>query len=159
MATLTTQIYEILTLEGNDIGSSAINTINGINNVDNRIVTCGSGSWTQIFQFDDIQYPTTPATFATGSFKYGRVTNLSNTNILVDIVTYDLYTAENLHTEMYLTPGSSFMLSSALAYNSGSTQPNAGEFTLNQYIQTIQVAPFFQTSGGGAAVEYYIATT
>jgi len=42
MATLTTQIFEILTLNGDDVGSSVSNTINGINYVDNRFMSVPS---------------------------------------------------------------------------------------------------------------------
>jgi hypothetical protein len=38
MATFTSQIFEILTLNGDNVGSSVTQTITGINYVDNRIL-------------------------------------------------------------------------------------------------------------------------
>ena len=54
MATFTSQIYEILNLNGDDVGSSVVNTINNVNYVDNRILSIPSGSVTTLFSFDSV---------------------------------------------------------------------------------------------------------
>ena len=74
MATFTSQIFEILTLNGDNVGSSVTQTINNINYVDNRILSIPSESVTTIFNMDS-----TPGagTFVTSSVKYVRITNNS----------------------------------------------------------------------------------
>ena len=54
MATFTSQIYEILSLNGDNVGSSVVNTINNVNYVDNRILSVPSGSVTTLFSFDNV---------------------------------------------------------------------------------------------------------
>jgi hypothetical protein len=74
MATFTSQIYEILSLNGDDVGSSVTNTINNVNYVDNRILSVPSGSVTTLFSMDSVPGA---GTFVTSSIQYIRVTNNS----------------------------------------------------------------------------------
>ena len=76
MATFTSQIFEILTLNGDNVGSSVSNTINGINYVDNRILSVPTGSVTTLFSMDSVPGA---GTFVTSSVQYVRVTNNSTT--------------------------------------------------------------------------------
>ena len=59
MATFTSQIFEILTLNGDNVGSSVTQTINDINFVDNRILSVPTGSVTSLFLmgFSSISFP------------------------------------------------------------------------------------------------------
>ena len=154
MATFTTKIYESITLNGNDLGCYTTNTIENINNIDNRTLVCVSGSWTTLFSFDSSSLPTNAGTFSTSSFKYGRVTNLSDNNVLVNVQTYNPTTRDTYNVNNIITPGNSFMLSSTVASNSGISSPVIS-FTSSQYVYNIQVSP----SGSNSSIEYYIATT
>ena len=140
MATLTTQIYEILTLNGVDVGSSYVNTINGINYADNRSMNLTSGSITEIAKFSS-----TPGagTFSTGSFKYGRFTNLGTTSIKFYV------SASTLNTSFLISTGSSFILSTTSV--TGSTD-NTFIF---ENIASLKAEP----SGSAGSLEYFIATT
>ena len=141
MATLTTQVYEIISLNGDNVGSSYINTINNINYVDNRNMNCPSGSTTEIFKFGSVPGA---GQFVTSSFQYGRVTNLS-------AVPIQLYVSSSTTNAAFLvSSGSSFMLSTSQI--TGSVSPSS--FTLDN-IHSISVAP----SGSSAQIEYFIATT
>lgn len=147
MATLTSKIYENITLGGNDLGAYTTYNIDGINNIDNRIMTCVSNSYTTIFSISASQYPTTAGTFSTGSFKYGRITNKSNISIILGVTTKDEYN-NTYNCEFTVSTGSSFMLSTALA----TVFPQAGQI---QYITDVKVQPLTEN----ATIEYYIATT
>jgi hypothetical protein len=141
MATLTTQIFEILKLNGDDVGSSVSNTINGINYIDNRLMSIPSGSVTTIFSMDS-----TPGagTFVTSSVKYVRVTNTSNTNIPIKLIV-----SSSTEAMSYLiSTGSSYMLSTSKI--TGSTTSLSFDD-----IKSVKVEP----SGSTATLEYYIATT
>jgi len=141
MATLTTQIYEIITLNGDNVGSSYVNTINNINYIDNRNMSCPSGSTTEIFKFSNVPGA---GQFVTSSFQYGRITNLSTVPI-------QLYVSSSTANASFLvSTGSSFMLSTSQI--TGSISPS--NFSLND-IHLISVAP----SGAAAQIEYFIATT
>ena len=141
MATLTTQIYEIITLNGDNVGSSYVNTINNINYIDNRNMSCPSGSTTEIFKFSNVPGA---GQFVTSSFQYGRITNLSTVPI-------QLYVSSSTANASFLvSTGSSFMLSTSQI--TGSISPS--NFSLNN-IHSISVAP----SGAAAQIEYFIATT
>lgn len=155
MATLTSKIYENITLNGNDLGAYTTYNIDNINNIDNRTLVCTSGSWTSLFSFDPLLYPTNVGTFSTSSFKYGRVTNLSSVPVLLNIQTIDRNNSTIYNSVSTITTGSSFILSSTAGRNSGSFTPSATTFTFDQYIYNIQVAP----SASTATIEYYIATT
>jgi hypothetical protein len=74
MATFTSQIFEILTLNGDNVGSSVTQTINNINYVDNRILSVPTGSVTTLFSMDSVPGA---GTFVTSSIQYVRVTNNS----------------------------------------------------------------------------------
>jgi hypothetical protein len=154
MATLTTKIYEDITLNGNDLGAYTTYNIDNINNIDNRTLVCTSGSWTSLFSFNPSQYPTAAGTFSTSSFKYGRVTNLSSVPILLNIQTLDTNDI-TYNAVLTVTTGSSFIFSSTVGRNSGSFTPSTTTFIFDQYIYNIQVAP----SASTAKIEYYIATT
>ena len=154
METLTSKIYENITFNGNDLGAYTTYNIDNINNVDNRTLVCTSGSWTSLFSFDPSLYPTNVGTFSTSSFQYGRVTNLSDVPVLLNIQTVDTSNAR-YNTVLTVTTGSSFILSSTAGRNSGVSVPSATSFTFDQYIYNVQVAP----SASTATIEYYIATT
>ena len=140
MATLTTQIYEILTLNGVDVGSSYSNTINDINYADNRSMNLPSGSITEIAKFSS-----TPGagTFSTGSFQYGRFTNSGITPIKLYV------SASTFNTSFLISTGSSFMLSTTKA--TGSTD---NSFTFENIV-SLKAEP----SGSIGALEYFITTT
>jgi hypothetical protein len=113
MATFTSQIFEILTLNGDDVGSSVTQTINGINYVDNRILSVPTGSVTTIFNMDGNPGA---GTFVTSSIQYIRVTNNSS------------------QTSIKLIVESSFMSTASFTFNSASVanliQPT-GSFIVN----------------------------
>jgi len=142
MATFTSQIFEILTLNGDNVGSSVTQTINNINYVDNRILSIPTGSITTIFNMDS-----TPGagTFVTSSVQYIRVSNLNaNTNIPVKLIV-----SSSTEAMSYLiAPGSSYMLSTSKMTGSESG-------LLFSDIKSVKVSP----SGSSGSVEYYIATT
>jgi hypothetical protein len=139
MATFTSQIYEILTLNGDNVGSSVVNTINNVNYVDNRILSVPSGSVTTLFSFDNVPGA---GTFVTSSVKYVRVTNNSTA------VPIKLIVSSSTEAMSYLiATGSSYMMSSAQM--TGST--NGLSF---DSIKSVKVEP----SGSSASIEYYIVT-
>jgi hypothetical protein len=141
MATLTTQIFEILTLNGDDVGASVSNTINGINYVDNRFMSVPSGSVTTIFSMD-----ANPGagTFVTSSVKYVRVTNTTNSNVPLKLIV-----SSSTEAMSYLiATGSSYMMSTSKM--TGSTSG-----VVFNDIKSVKVEP----SGSTATLEYYIATT
>lgn len=139
MATFTSQIYEILTLNGDDVGSSVTNTINNVNYVDNRILSVPSGSVTTLFSFDSVPGA---GTFVTSSVKYVRVTNNSTT------IPVKLIISSSTEAMSYLiATGSSYMMSSAQM--TGSTSGLSFDS-----IKSVKVEP----SGSSASIEYYIVT-
>jgi hypothetical protein len=141
MATLTTQIYEILTLDGENVGASSINTINGINYLDNRSLSIPSGSITTIFNLDSLPGA---GTFVTSSIKYVRVTNTTPANISIKLIV-----SSSTEAMSYLiTSGSSYMLSTSKM--TGSTSGLSFDD-----IKSVKVEP----SGSSGSIEYYIATT
>ena len=141
MATLTTQIYEILTLNGEDVGSNVNNTINGINYVDNRSMSVPSGSVTTIFNMDSLPGA---GTFVTSSVKYVRVTNTTNVNVPIKLIV-----SSSTEAMSYLiSTGSSYMLSTSKMTGSVSG-------VIFDDIKSVKVEP----SGSTATLEYYIATT
>jgi hypothetical protein len=145
MADLTIQINEKITLDGTDRGVLTTQTISNINNIDNRILTCSSGSYTGLFLFNSSSIDA--ATFSTGSFKYGRVTNKSAVPVKLLVQTNG-----NSNYTFLINPSNTFFLSNTSA--SGSALPS-NSFTFNDYINEIQVEP----SGSSATIEYFIATT
>ena len=141
MATFTSQIFEILTLNGDNVGSSVTQTINGINYVDNRILSVPTGSITTLFNMD-----ATPGagTFVTSSVKYVRVSNISNTNVPIKLIV-----SSSTEAMSYLIDtGSSYMLSTSKITGSESG------LTFSD-IKSVKVSP----SGSSGSIEYYIATT
>jgi len=140
MATFTSQIYEILSLNGDDVGSSVVNTITNVNYVDNRILSVPSGSVTTLFSFDSVPGA---GTFVTSSVKYVRVTNNSTTTPIQLII------SSSTEAMSYLVAtGSSYMMSSAQM--TGSTSGLSFDS-----IKSVKVEP----SGSSASIEYYIVTT
>jgi hypothetical protein len=145
MANLYVTITEAITLDNTNRGVTTIQTIPNVNGIDNRILTCPTGSYTGLFHFDSNSVDA--AVFSTGSFKYGRITNKSNTSSKLLIVTSGS-SYETFSLEAY----SSFIISSALT--SGSLIPTSS-FTFGDYISEISIQP----SGSSATIEYFIATT
>jgi hypothetical protein len=141
MATLITEVYEILTLDGNDVGSSVTNTINGVNYIDNRILSVPTGSVTTLFSMD-----ANPGagTFVTSSIKYIRVSNISTTNTSVQLAV----SSSSEAMSYLITTGSSYMLSTSKMTGS------VGGLLFDD-IKSVKVEP----SGSAATLEYYIATT
>ena len=139
MATFTSQIYEILSLNGDDVGSSVVNTINNVNYVDNRILSVPSGSVTTLFSFDSVPGA---GTFVTSSVKYVRVTNNSTTTPVKLIISSSTEAMSYL-----ITTGSSYMMSSTQM--TGSTTG----LSFND-VKSVKVEP----SGSSASIEYYIVT-
>jgi hypothetical protein len=140
MATFTSQIFEILTLNGDNVGSSVTQTINNINYVDNRILSVPTGSVTTLFSMDSVPGA---GTFVTSSIQYVRVTNNST------VTPIKLIISSSTEAMSYLiATGSSYMLSTSKM--TGSTSGLA----FND-IQSVKVQP----SSSAASVEYYIITT
>jgi hypothetical protein len=145
MADLTIYINEKITLDGNERGTLNTQTISGINNVDNRIMSIPSGSQISIFSFNSNTIGR--GSFSTGSFKYGRVTNKSDIPLKLT-VEYNDSGASVFTIDSY----SSFYLSSTQGTGSFMGQ---GNFTYNDFVFSINIEP----SGSSATVEYFIATT
>lgn len=139
MATFTSQIYEILSLNGDDVGSSVVNTINNVNYVDNRILSVPSGSVTTLFSFDSVPGA---GTFISSSVKYVRVTNNSSTTSIKLIISSSTEAMSYL-----IATGSSYMMSTAQM--TGSISGLSFDS-----IKSVKVEP----SGSSASIEYYIVT-
>jgi len=140
MATFTSQIFEILTLNGDNVGSSVTQTINNVNYVDNRILSIPTGSVTTLFSMDSIPGA---GTFVTSSIQYVRVTNNST------FTPVKLIVSSSTEAMSYLiATGSSYMISTSKM--TGSTSG----LTFND-IQSVKVQP----SSSAASIEYYIVTT
>lgn len=140
MATFTSQIFELLTLNGDNVGSSVTNTINNVNYVDNRIFSIPSGSVTTLFSMDSVPGA---GTFVTSSIQYIRVTNNSTTAPVKLIVSSSTEAMSYL-----IATGSSYMLSTSKI--TGST----GGLNFSD-IKSVKAEP----SGSSASIEYYIVTT
>ena len=144
MATFTSQIFEILTLNGDNVGSSVTNTINDINYVDNRIFSIHTGSVTTLFSMDSVPGA---GTFVTSSVKYVRVTNNST------LFPVKLIVSSSTEAMSYLiSAGSSYMISTSKM--TGSVSVSTSSFNFSD-IQSVKAQP----SGSAASIEYYIATT
>ena len=142
MATFTSQIFEILTLNGDNVGSSVTQTINNINYVDNRILSIPTGSVTTLFSMDS-----TPGagTFVTSSIQYVRVTNNST------VTPIKLIISSSTEAMSYLiATGSSYMISTSKITGS----VDSSSFNFND-IKSVKVQP----SSSAASIEYYIVTT
>jgi hypothetical protein len=140
MATFTSQIFEILTLNGDNVGSSVTQTINGINYVDNRILSVPTGSVTTLFSMDSVPGA---GTFVTSSVQYVRVTNNST------VTPIKLIVSSSTEAMSYLiATGSSYMMSTSKM--TGSTSG-----LLFSDIKSVKVQP----SSSAASIEYYIVTT
>jgi hypothetical protein len=140
MATFTSQIFEILTLNGDNVGSSVTQTINNINYVDNRILSVPTGSITTLFSMDS-----TPGagTFVTSSIQYVRVTNNSTVTPIKLIVSSSTEAMSFL-----IATGSSYMMSTSKM--TGSTSG-----LIFSDVKSVKVQP----SSSDASIEYYIVTT
>lgn len=140
MATFTSQIYELLTLNGDNVGSSVINTINNVNYVDNRILNIPSGSVTTLFSMDSVPGA---GTFVTSSIQYIRVTNNSTT------IPIQLIVSSSTEAMSYLiATGSSYMMSTSKMTGS------EGGLDFSD-IKSVKAEP----SSSAASIEYYIVTT
>ena len=140
MATFTSQIFEILTLNGDNVGSSVTQTINGINYVDNRILSVPTGLVTTLFSMDSVPGA---GTFVTSSVQYVRVTNNST------VTPIKLIVSSSTEAMSYLiATGSSYMMSTSKM--TGSTSG-----LLFSDIKSVKVQP----SSSAASIEYYIVTT
>ena len=139
MATFTSQIFEILTLNGDNVGSSVTQTITGINYVDNRILSVPTGSVTTLFSLDSVPGA---GTFVTSSVQYVRVTNNSTVTPIKLIVSSSTEAMSFL-----IATGSSYMMSTSKM--TGSTSG----LTFND-IKSVKVQP----SSSAASIEYYIVT-
>jgi hypothetical protein len=140
MATFTSQIFEILTLNGDNVGSSVTNVINNINYVDNRILSVPSGSVTTLFSMDSIPGA---GTFVTSSIQYIRVTNNS-----VTVPVQLIISSSNEAMSYLIATGSSYMISTSKMTGS------VGGLSFSD-IKSVKVEP----SGSSASIEYYIITT
>jgi hypothetical protein len=140
MATFTSQIFEILTLNGDNVGSSVTQTINNINYVDNRILSVPTGSITTLFSMDSVPGA---GTFVTSSVQYVRVTNNSTTTPIKLIVS-----SSKEAMSFLIATGSSYMMSTSKM--TGSTSG-----LVFDDIQSVKVQP----SSSAASIEYYIVTT
>jgi hypothetical protein len=142
MATFTSQIFEILTLNGDNVGSSVTNTINNINYVDNRILSIPTGSITTLFSMDSVPGA---GTFVSSSVQYVRVTNNSAT------VPVKLIISSSTQAMSYLiSAGSSYMISTSKMTGS----VDSGSFNFDD-IKSVKAQP----TGSATSIEYYIATT
>jgi hypothetical protein len=142
MATFTSQIFEILTLNGDNVGSSVTNTINDINYVDNRILSIPTGSITTLFSMDSVPGA---GTFVSSSVQYVRVTNNSAT------VPVKLIISSSTQAMSYLiSAGSSYMISTSKM--TGSVDSSSFNF---DDIKSVKAQP----TGSATSIEYYIATT
>ena len=142
MATFTSQIFEILTLNGDNVGSSVTQTINNINYVDNRILSVPTGSITTLFSMDSVPGA---GTFVTSSIQYVRITNNSTVTPIKLIVSSSVEAMSFL-----IATGSSYMMSTSKI--TGSVR--SGSFNFND-IKSVKVQP----SSSAASIEYYIVTT
>jgi hypothetical protein len=140
MATFTSQIFEILTLNGDNVGSSVTQTINNINYVDNRILSVPTGSITTLFSMDSVPGA---GTFVTSSVQYVRVTNNSTTTPIKLIVS-----SSKEAMSFLIATGSSYMMSTSKM--TGSTSG-----LVFDDVQSVKVQP----SSSAASIEYYIVTT
>jgi hypothetical protein len=142
MATFTSQIFEILTLNGDNVGSSVTQTINNINYVDNRILSVPTGSITTLFSMDSVPGA---GTFVTSSIQYVRITNNST------VTPIKLIVSSSTEAMSYLiATGSSYMISTSKMTGSVSSD----SFNFND-IKSVKVQP----SSSAASIEYYIVTT
>jgi hypothetical protein len=140
MATFTSQIFEILTLNGDNVGSSVTQTINNVNYVDNRILSVPTGSVTTLFSMDSVPGA---GTFVTSSVQYIRVTNNST------VTPIKLIVSSSTEAMSYLiATGSSYMMSTSKM--TGSTSG-----LVFDDIKSVKVQP----SSSAASIEYYIVTT
>jgi hypothetical protein len=144
MATFTSQIFEILTLNGDNVGSSVTQTINNINYVDNRILSVPTGSITTLFSMDSVPGA---GTFVTSSIQYVRITNNST------VTPIKLIVSSSTEAMSYLiATGSSYMISTSKM--TGSVSVSTSSFNFSD-IQSVKVQP----SSSAASIEYYIVTT
>ena len=147
MADLTIYISEKIVLDDTDRGVYTTQTISGINGIDNRVLSCPTGSYTGLFYFDPSDVDA--AMYPTGSFKYGRITNKSSVPVQLLVNMTD--GANSSITTFIVNSGSSFFLSSTAI-----TGSSPGDiFTFDQYISSISITP----SSSSATIEYFIATT
>ena len=125
MATFTSQIFEILTLNGDNVGSSVTNTINNVNFVDNRILSIPTSSITTLFSMDSAPGA---GTFVTSSIQYVRVTNNSTVvpvKLIVEstFVTTASFTFDSASVANFIQPTGSFNVNGVIIAVTGSPAP------------------------------------
>jgi len=134
MADLTTSITESVTINGSVRGSTNSQTITGIVDTFERVLTCIEGNVTTIATFGTQPYSAAGA-IDVDRCKYIRVTNLDENGwIEVGIIT----TGTNY--QVLLTPGSSHVLcqAEAVALAEADTDPSFGTM---QNLTAIEVQP------------------
>jgi len=134
MADLTTSITESVTINGSVRGSTNSQTITGIVDTFERVLTCIEGNVTTIATFGTQPYSAAGA-IDVDRCKYIRVTNLDENGwIEVGIIT----TGTNY--QVLLTPGSSHVLcqAEAVALAKADTDPSFGTM---QNLTAIEVQP------------------
>jgi hypothetical protein len=140
MATLNVKITETLVIDGNNVGSTTTQSIDGINYSDSRRMNLPSGSTTGIVNF---AANPSAGTFATGSFRYGRFTNIGSVSVKLYV------SSSTVDTSFLISSGSSFTLSTTKITGSFDSS-----FTFEN-ISSINAEP----SGSAGTLEYFIATT
>lgn len=140
MADLNISIKEQIILDGTERGTEFRHVIPNITAIDNRILTAKSGSEIEIFSFGNSNGA---GTFVTSSFKYGRISNHSTTDIKLQVSSSTEALSFNINKN------GSFMLSTTEITGSIAT----GSFVYDDIV-SIKLEP----SGSDAKVEYYIAT-
>jgi len=139
MADLNLLIRERIFLNNTERGADYELQIQGIENVDNRILTIPTGSNTEIFKYSNLPGA---GTFTSSSFKYGRITNHSNC-----VLNLQIQSSSSI-SNYKIEAGGTFMLSTSETI-SGSLINFAYED-----IETVSIQP----SGSSAKIEYFIAT-
>ena len=134
MADLTTSITESVTINGSVRGSTNSQTITGIVDTFERVVTCIEGNITTIATFGTQPYSAAGA-IDVDRCKYIRVTNL-DANGWIEIAM--IGTSDNY--QVLLTPGSSHILCQSEAILLGETDQDPSFGTMEN-LTAIQVQP------------------
>ena len=145
--TMTVTIVEDLTLGSNDQGNRTQFKIQGIGEVSKRVLTVPTHQVTVLA----LSSSAGAGTFASGSFKYARITNLDNANtVRMTFASSSAGTTKN-KTVFKLDPLRSFIITND-AY-SGSA--SGGAFGTYQSFTDLKL----KSSGSACDVEIYVAST
>lgn len=120
--------------------TNVFHTFSGINYVDTRLMSCPSGSKTEIFSLSNT---IGAGQFVTSSLQYARITNDSTVPVKL------IVSSSTVNTSFLISTGSSFYLSTSKITGSADNS-----FSLED-IQQVLIEP----SGSAAKIEYFIATT